>query len=143
MYLRWTRRHTHLTGLVAALAVLAVGAAAHTLRGGAGMLAANGRGGRSAHLPLGCAWSPGDGQGGSELKVGRASSKEECVSLVQAKFPDANGATMVASGNGDCWGEFGMTGQNSNGQYISCKFVPQQVAPPKKKKRRHLRMAHR
>ena len=140
MCLRWTRRHTHLTGLVAALAVLAAGAAARTLRGGSGMLAANGRGGsggrarggahRCAHPGL--RLEPGDGQGRSELKAGRASPEKSAYPR-PSKFPDADDATMVASGNGNCYGEFGMTGQNSNGQYISCKFVPQQVAQPEKK----------
>ena len=67
-----------------------------------------------------CEWRTGDGQGGSEQKAGKAASKDECASLVQTVFPNANGATMVASGNGDCYGEFGMTHHNGNTDYVTC-----------------------
>merc|ERR1719503_401638 len=41
----------------------------------------------------------GDGTGGHEQNIGPASSPQECVAMVQAQCPSANGATLPAGGH--------------------------------------------
>ena len=69
-------------------------------------------------------WSTGDGTGGRETRVGRTATQNECVALVKAAHPTANGATRGSgSGTQTCYAEFGMTGQNSNSAYRTCRAL--------------------
>ena len=63
-----------------------------------------------------CVYVTGDGNGESEKNLGRAASREECVTMVQTQQPTwnnqhPNGATFshYLSQN-YCYAEFGMTG---------------------------------
>lgn len=62
----------------------------------------------------------GDGTGGTEVLVGETSSVQECVDLVKAAHPDANGLTMPPGGSGKCYAEIGMTGTNDNAAWKTC-----------------------
>jgi len=63
----------------------------------------------------------GDGFGGTEKKLGTVDTPEQCTTLVKTQEPTANGATFT-KGEGTCAAEFGMTGSNSNADYLSCLF---------------------
>ena len=81
-------------------------------------------------------WLRGDGTGGSEKYIGYVSSKKECTALVKSRAPTANGATMPKGGRGKCYAEYGMTGRNNSGYWISTMFKDN---PPKKKTEKALR----
>jgi len=73
----------------------------------------------------------GDGAGGHEQNIGPASSPQECVAMVQAQCPSANGATLPAGGDGNCYCEFRMSSLNGNTHWQSCQFeasVPTPIA---------------
>jgi len=70
---------------------------------------------------MGSAYVIGDGIGGTETHIGSASSDEECIAMVQAQCPEANGATLPTGGSGGCYCEFGMNGVNSNTVWKSCR----------------------
>eukprot|EP01043_Picozoa_sp_COSAG02_P040220 COSAG02_NODE_3236_length_7125_cov_3.709081_1_plen_704_part_10 len=72
----------------------------------------------------GCQWSTGDGTGGTETFVGDVDNAAQCVTLVSANEPTANGATYSGTGGTQCYAEFGMTGQNGAGSWQTCLFVP-------------------
>ena len=65
----------------------------------------------------------GDGIGGSEKYLGTASNREQCIGMVKAREPTANGATFPNSGgSGSCYAEFGMTGASSSSSWQTCRF---------------------
>ena len=51
-----------------------------------------------------------------------AATAAECVALVQAAEPTANGATYSLTGGTACYAEFGMTGPNSSTAWQVCMF---------------------
>ena len=73
-------------------------------------------------VPNYCEYVPGDGVGGTEAGVGQAATAAECVALVQAEAPEANGATYSLTGGTACYAEFGMTGPNSSTAWQVCMF---------------------
>jgi len=64
----------------------------------------------------------GDGAGGHETNIGAASSPQECVAMVLEQCPGANGATLPAGGDGNCYCEFSMSSLNGNTHWQSCQF---------------------
>ena len=65
----------------------------------------------------------GDGQGGTEKKLGESANREECIEMVKINEPTANGATFPNSaGPGECYAEFGMTGSIANSDWQTCFF---------------------
>ena len=65
----------------------------------------------------------GDGEGGTEKKLGVAANREECAELVKNREPNANGATFSNSaGPGKCFAEFEMSRVNENKKYQTCLF---------------------
>jgi hypothetical protein len=73
-------------------------------------------------IPNFCEYVLGDGIGGTESGVGAAATALECVALVQAAEPTANGATYSATGGTGCYAEFGMTGPNTSTGWQVCQF---------------------
>ena len=71
-------------------------------------------------VPMVCAFSTGDGIGGTESRIGRVSSAQACAALVLETEPAANGATYSTAGTGECFAEFGMTGQNDSPSCQTC-----------------------
>ena len=68
-------------------------------------------------------WQTGDGisiNGDDDTYVGYVNSWQECVNLVQAEQPTANGASV--SPGIKCYAEFGMTGLDSSSNYKSILF---------------------
>jgi len=78
--------------------------------------------------PQGCIadWIYEDGIGGSEANIGTADTFEECVQLVQATKPYANGVTFAESRK-TCWAEFDQTSTDpsTNNYYQNCYVEPQ------------------
>ena len=72
---------------------------------------------------FGCEMETGDGIGGSETGIGDANSAQECVQMVRQMQPDANGATYSNTGGTGCYAEFGMTGNNGDGNWQTCLFT--------------------
>ena len=70
-----------------------------------------------------CEFSMGDGTGGTEERVGDAANTMDCVAMVIALRPDANGATYSNAGGQGCYAEFGMTGSNGSESWQTCTFV--------------------
>jgi hypothetical protein len=70
----------------------------------------------------GCTWIQGDGQGGSELNIGTATSNVACYAMVLAQQPTANGATVSTDGAYTCYAEFGMSSNNDNSLFNTCQF---------------------
>ena len=56
----------------------------------------------------GCVFGMGDGISDTETSLGSAASEAECVTIVQAQAPSADGATYQNDGD-LCYAEFGMT----------------------------------
>ena len=73
-------------------------------------------------LGTGCAWTTGDGVGGTEESLGAAPTPQACVQLVQQTRPEANGATYRQGGTA-CYAEFGMTDTNGSASWITCFFL--------------------
>jgi hypothetical protein len=71
-----------------------------------------------------CQFQSGDGNGGSEEKIGTTTSAQNCARIVKKKRPSANGATYGVSGQdiGSCYAEYGMTSIQPNKRYTACKF---------------------
>ena len=64
----------------------------------------------------------GDLINGPEKYMGKASTQEECLTLVKDLEPSATGATFQnRDGPGGCWAEFGKT-FNPNPVYKTCPF---------------------
>eukprot|EP01043_Picozoa_sp_COSAG02_P067399 COSAG02_NODE_10818_length_1852_cov_1.485454_1_plen_419_part_10 len=70
----------------------------------------------------GCSFVVGQGVGGAEASVGKASTAAECARLVQARQPHANGATFLNVGGYDCFAEFGMLGTDGSTEWQTCLF---------------------
>ncbi len=67
-------------------------------------------------------WEAGDGIGGSEERLGRVKSKEECFNRCIAQSRNgqkANGATVDSRTKTSCYCEYGMTGRSSGKQWMS------------------------
>ena len=71
-------------------------------------------------VPSGC--EIGDGVGGTEEYISSVESIAECVELVKATRPDANGATVSKALPGGCYAEFGMEESNGSDSYWTCKI---------------------
>merc|ERR1712093_949108 len=76
-----------------------------------------------------CEFSMGDGIGGTEERVGDAANTMDCVAMVIALRPDANGATYSNAGGQGCYAEFGMTGSNGSESWQTCAFVGGSAVP--------------
>ena len=63
------------------------------------------------------------GTGGTESAAGDADSPQKCAALVQVEAPSANGATYSNTGGTACYAEFGMTGNNGDGNWQTCLFT--------------------
>jgi len=69
-----------------------------------------------------CAWTVGDGIGGSEEKISETLTERECM-LACRSDGRFNGATVNANGQGGCWCEAGMTDIDSSATtYETCRF---------------------
>ena len=75
-----------------------------------------------------CDWESGDGKGGTEKNLGQVSSEDECLALVLAQEPAANGATFRVS-DGLCWAEFEATfnDKSQHLQYRTCQINKLQI----------------
>ena len=73
----------------------------------------------AADLGSGCAWTTGDGSGGTEESLGDAPTAEACVQLVQQTRAEANGATYRQGGTA-CYAEFGMIGHIESDTWQTC-----------------------
>ena len=78
-----------------------------------------------ADLGSGCAWTTGDGSGGTEEALGDAPTAEACVQLVQQTRAEANGATYRQGGTA-CYAEFGMIGHIESDTWQTC-MLPMSV----------------
>jgi len=69
-----------------------------------------------------CAWTVGDGIGGTEEKISETLTERECM-LACRSDGRFNGATVNANGQGGCWCEVGMTDIDSSATtYKTCRF---------------------
>jgi len=69
-----------------------------------------------------CAWTVGDGIGGTEQKISETLTERECM-LACRSDGRFNGATVNANGQGGCWCEAGMTDIDSSATtYETCRF---------------------
>ena len=67
----------------------------------------------------------GDGTGGTEEQLSdNVNSAADCIAMVQAMRPDANGATYSATLPGSCYAEFGMDESNGSESWRTCKIEP-------------------
>jgi len=73
-------------------------------------------------LGSGCAWTTGDGAGGTEESLGATPNPQACVQLVQQTRPEANGATYQQGGTA-CYAEFGMSGAVESSTWQTCMFA--------------------
>ena len=75
-----------------------------------------------------CVFHDGDNSGGIEEHVGDAYHHNECLQLVRAQRPHANGATFEkdrdASGRGQCFAETAATGETASSSWQTCRFEP-------------------
>ena len=70
-----------------------------------------------------CDFATGDGIGGDEDYLGAADTPEECVEMVKAQRPDANGVTYGGGHGRNCYAETGMTDINeAEKNWKSCQF---------------------
>merc|ERR1712004_303990 len=67
-----------------------------------------------------------DGSGGTEKKLGMVDSFDDCVSLVLASEPTADGVTWGEGDTrrGECYAEFGQTGCRDVDVWTNCKIAP-------------------
>ena len=68
-------------------------------------------------------WNLGDGTGGTEIHVGTANNRTDCVAKCCSLYPNANGATVpsACTSNCACYCEFNMSGRfgsSYNSTYI-------------------------
>jgi len=69
-----------------------------------------------------CAWTVGDGIGGSEEKISETLTERECM-LACRSDGRFNGATVNSNGQGGCWCEAGMTDVDSSATtFETCRF---------------------
>lgn len=68
-----------------------------------------------------CTFGVGDGIGRSEKHIGKATTDQECATLVSTQESDANGATYHPD-SGSCFAEFGAAGSNSDPFWRTCLF---------------------
>ena len=76
----------------------------------------------SAVLALPAHWKRGDGTGGSEVRIGVFANKEVCYAMCSIQRKNgklANGATVDSRTQKICYCEYGMTGRNSNRQWMT------------------------
>ena len=67
----------------------------------------------------------GDGTGGTEEQLSdNVNSAADCIAMVQAMRPDANGATYSATLPGSCYAEFGMEESNGSDSWFTCEIEP-------------------
>jgi len=71
----------------------------------------------------------GDGTGGREQNIGQANSQAQCLEMVRAQCPDANGATMPSSGSGGCYCEFSWAASNGSPSWQTCGDVVKATTP--------------
>ena len=71
----------------------------------------------------------GDGTGGSERNIGQANSQAQCLEMVRAQCPDANGATMPSSGSGGCYCEYSWVASNGAASWQTCGDVVKATNP--------------
>jgi hypothetical protein len=71
----------------------------------------------------------GDGTGGPETNIGQATSQAQCLEMVRAQCPDANGATMAISGVGACYCEYSWSASNGSPSWQTCGDVVKATAP--------------
>eukprot|EP00662_Eupelagonemidae_sp_cell21_P058268 gene58268-biopygen22409 len=76
----------------------------------------------------GCEWAQGDGRGGQEENIGYAASPVECATKVQEYTGHTcTGATMVDSGDGNCYCEYGVETPEADNrpQWKTCPILAQ------------------
>ena len=75
---------------------------------------------------LSCTFSPGDGSGGTEVKVGSQRGSECVTACMQLKVNDnsINGVTVYRNQRAGCWCEKGMTGVSGSTLLKTCRLLP-------------------
>ncbi len=71
-------------------------------------------------------WGIGDGIGGTEVRVGKVSSKQDCYAVCSKYKKNgvlANGATTDVKTNTICYCEFGMKKRNTNKKWTSTFII--------------------
>ena len=61
----------------------------------------------------------GGGVGGKEKRLATTTTEDQCADLVRRQQPNANGATW---GDGECFAEFGATGNDGDKNWRTCVF---------------------
>ena len=73
-----------------------------------------------------CTFSPGDGSGGSEVKVGSQTGSQCVDECIKHKLKDnsINGVTIYSNRRAGCWCEKNMKSITKNAKYKTCILKP-------------------
>ena len=75
---------------------------------------------------LSCTFSPGDGSGGIDVKIGSQQGSECVTACMRMKVNDnsINGVTVYQNQRAGCWCEKGMTGVRGSTTFKPCRLLP-------------------